>query len=135
MPTYDVEEHPERWARYREFVRNQLLELTRDYGPLDQLWLEYRLTWVSLTLDLGYLLTAAPPDLERGIALLGPPAPAQPPLLGHVVAPPGCRPCTRALGSSSGRRPGPRMRGSYSADLEPCLEAGREYCQWSHFPH
>ena len=27
-----------------------------------------------LTLDEGYLLTAAPPDLERGIASLGPPA-------------------------------------------------------------
>ena len=40
MPTYDVEEHPERWARYREFVRNQILELVRDYGPLDQLWLD-----------------------------------------------------------------------------------------------
>ena len=35
---------------------------------------------VLLTLDEGYLLTAAPPDLERGIAPLGPPAPAQPPL-------------------------------------------------------
>ena len=34
-----------------------------------------------LTLDEGYLLTAAPPDLERGIAPLGPPAPAQPVLL------------------------------------------------------
>ena len=34
-----------------------------------------------LTLDEGYLLTAAPPDLERGKAPLGPPAPAQPPLL------------------------------------------------------
>ena len=33
-----------------------------------------------LTLDEGYLLTAASPDLERGIAPLGPPAPAQPPL-------------------------------------------------------
>ena len=43
-----------------------------------------------LTLDEGYLLTAAPPDLERGIAPLGPPAPVQPPLLGHGVAPPGC---------------------------------------------
>ena len=31
-----------------------------------------------LTLDEGYLLTAAPPDLERGIAPLGPPAPVQP---------------------------------------------------------
>ena len=40
-----------------------------------------------LTLDEGYLLTAAPPDLERGVAPLGPPAPAQPPLLGHGVAP------------------------------------------------
>ena len=40
-----------------------------------------------LTLDEGYLLTAAPPDVERGVAPLGPPAPAQPPLLGHGVAP------------------------------------------------
>ena len=47
----------------------------------------YHLTWVSFTLDEGYLLTAAPPDLERGVAPLGPPAPAQPPLLGHGVAP------------------------------------------------
>ena len=34
-----------------------------------------------LTLDEGYLLTAAPPDLECGIAPLGPSAPAQPLLL------------------------------------------------------
>ena len=39
-----------------------------------------------LTLDEGYLLTAALPDLERGIAPLGPPAPAQPLLLGRGVA-------------------------------------------------
>ena len=39
-----------------------------------------------LTLDKGYLLTAAPPDLECGIAPLGPPASAQPLLLGRVVA-------------------------------------------------
>ena len=46
-----------------------------------------------LTLDEGYLLTAAPPDLERGVAPLGPPpAPAQPPLLGHGVASLGCSP-------------------------------------------
>ena len=43
-----------------------------------------------LTLDEGYLLTTALPDLQRGIASLGPRAPAQPPLLG--VAPPGL-PC------------------------------------------
>ena len=45
-----------------------------------------------LTLDEGYLLTAAPSDLERGIAPLGPPVPVQPPLLGGGVAPLGSRP-------------------------------------------
>ena len=30
-----------------------------------------------LTLDEGYLLMAAPPDLERGVAPLSPPAPVQ----------------------------------------------------------
>ena len=30
-----------------------------------------------LTLDNGYLLTAAPPDLECGVAPLSPPAPSQ----------------------------------------------------------
>ena len=39
-----------------------------------------------LTLDKGYLLTTTPPDLERGVAPLGPPVPAQPPLLGRGVA-------------------------------------------------
>ena len=39
-----------------------------------------------LTLDEGYLLTATLPDLQRGIAPLGPPAPAQPPLLGRGVS-------------------------------------------------
>ena len=35
-----------------------------------------------LTLDEGYLFTAAPPDLERGVAPLSPPSPAQPYLFG-----------------------------------------------------
>ena len=34
-----------------------------------------------LTLDEGYFLTAAVPNLQRGIAPLGPPVPAQPLLL------------------------------------------------------
>ena len=38
-----------------------------------------------LTLDEGYLFTTTPPDLERGVAPLGHPAPVQPPLLGHGV--------------------------------------------------
>ena len=44
-----------------------------------------------LTLDEGYLLTAAPID-ECGVAPLGPPASVQPLLLGCGVAPLGCCP-------------------------------------------
>ena len=50
-----------------------------------------------LILEEGYLLTTALLDLQRGIAPLGPPAPAQPPLLGRGVAPPGHRPWPRVL--------------------------------------
>ena len=54
--------------------------------PSDAL-LQHLLSYLgSLTLDEGYLLTAAPPDLERGVAPLGPPEPAQPLLLGRGVA-------------------------------------------------
>ena len=56
---------------------------------------------LRLTLDEGYLLTSAPPDLERGVAPLGPPVPGQPLLLGCGVAPLGHRPCPRTWGSSS----------------------------------
>ena len=38
-----------------------------------------------LTLDEGYLLTPAVPDLQCGMAPLGPPVPAQPPLLGMLL--------------------------------------------------
>ena len=40
-----------------------------------------------LALDKGYLLSTSPPDLERGVALLGPPAPMQPLLPGRGLAP------------------------------------------------
>ena len=40
---------------------------------------------LHLTLDKGYRLTAALPDLQHGIDPLGPPAPAQPPLLGLLL--------------------------------------------------
>ena len=45
-----------------------------------------------LALDEGYLLTAALPDLERGVAPVRPPAPARQLLLGGGVAPLSCRP-------------------------------------------
>ena len=40
-----------------------------------------------LTLDEGYLLTAAPPDLGNGVAPLSPPVPMQLLLLGRGFAP------------------------------------------------
>ena len=78
-----------------------------------------------LSLEDGYLLTAAPPDLERGIAPLGPRVPAQPPLLGMLLldAGPGLgRGCVlpaAALGlrlgvAPQGHRPWPWMRGGFS---------------------
>ena len=64
----------------------------------------YHLTWVSLTLVVGYLfmaspatirllltldeaylLMAAPPDLQHGVSPLGPPAPVEPLLLGLSI--------------------------------------------------
>ena len=51
-----------------------------------------------LTVDEGYPLTATPPDLEHGVAPLGPPASAQPPLLGRGVTPLGG--CPSGVGSS-----------------------------------
>ena len=74
-----------------------------------------------LTLDERYLLTATLPDLQRGIAPLGPPMPAQPWLLGRGVAPPSCRPWPQTRGSSS-LAPPPRHRtqGSSSRPFLHC---------------
>ena len=49
-----------------------------------------------LTLDEGYLLTAAPPDLERGVAPLCPPVPMHPLLLECGVAPLGQKMCQKS---------------------------------------
>ena len=79
---------------------------------------------LQLTLDEGYLLTAAIPDLQRGIAPLGPPAPMQPPLLRLLlpaatpglqcgVAPQGHRPWPRAEVSPPSCCPWPRARGGF----------------------
>ena len=76
-----------------------------------------------LTLDEGYLLTAALPDLQRGIARLGPPVPAQPPLLGCGVGPPDRRPWPQAWGRGVAPprlRPWPRAGGSSSWLLLRC---------------
>ena len=40
FPTYSPREQPEKWARFREFTRNQMLELCRDYGRIEIMWLD-----------------------------------------------------------------------------------------------
>ena len=78
-----------------------------------------------LTLDEGYLLTATVPDLQRGIAPLGPPVPAQPPLLGLLLPATGpdlgcgwLLPAAAAglrLGvTPQGHRPWPQEQGDFS---------------------
>ena len=67
-----------------------------------------------LTLDKGYLLTTTLPDLQRGVAPLGPPAPTQPQLLGRGIAPPTSRPWPRTRGNSSLHGPWPRTWGNSS---------------------
>ena len=46
-----------------------------------------------LTLDEGYLLTTALPNLQHGMAPLGPPVPAQAPLLELLLPAAGPGPC------------------------------------------
>ena len=78
-----------------------------------------------LTLDEGYLLTAAVPDLQCGIAPLGPPVPAQPlllglllpatgPRLGHGWLLPASAPGLGLGVAPQGHRPWPRARGCFS---------------------
>ena len=67
-----------------------------------------------LTLDEGCPLTAALPDLQHGMAPLGPPVPRQPPLLGRGVDPPGHHPWPGVWGYSSWPPPRPWTQGGSS---------------------
>ncbi|MBQ6142253.1 MAG: alpha-L-fucosidase [Kiritimatiellae bacterium] len=40
MPTYDVKKNPKKWARFREYTKNQIVEIVRDYGKIDIIWLD-----------------------------------------------------------------------------------------------
>jgi len=40
MPTYDVKEKPEKWQAFTDYTHNQMIELVRDYGKVDILWLD-----------------------------------------------------------------------------------------------
>lgn len=37
---YKIERHPDTWAKYQEFTRNQIDEITSRYGSVDILWLD-----------------------------------------------------------------------------------------------
>jgi len=39
-PTYDPKARPELWDRFVRYTHGQMMELVRDYGPLDILWLD-----------------------------------------------------------------------------------------------
>ena len=78
-----------------------------------------------LTLDEGYLLTAALPDLQCGIAPLGPPAPAQPRLLGCGVGPPGHHPWPWTWDNSSRRCPSARASDLFSDQCKEIEENNR----------
>ena len=71
-----------------------------------------------LTLDEGYLLTTALPNLQHGMAPLGPPAPVQPPLLGCGFASPRHHPWPRVWGCSSSRLCRPQQTGKNHKEME-----------------
>lgn len=52
-PTYDVKKNPGKWARFREFTKNQIVELVRDYGRIDIIWLDGGQVKRSTGLDIG----------------------------------------------------------------------------------
>ena len=65
-----------------------------------------------LTLDKGYLLTATLPDLQRGMAPLGPPALMQPLLLGLLLQ--ATAPGLLRRVAPQGHHPWPRVQGGFS---------------------
>ena len=40
-PSYDPKEYPEVWNRFKEYTKNQVLELCENYGKLDILWFDF----------------------------------------------------------------------------------------------
>ena len=53
-PMYDPKEDPERWEKFIQYTKNQVLELCRDYGRVDILWFDAG--WVRETNGQGIRL-------------------------------------------------------------------------------
>ena len=60
-PSYDPKEYPEVWNRFKEYTKNQVLELCENYGKLDILWFDAG--WVSESngqdIELGKIVEEA----------------------------------------------------------------------------
>lgn len=54
-PSYVPAEHPEMWEKFTSFTRNQILELLKNYGHIDILWL-----------DAGWVCKASGQDIDIG---------------------------------------------------------------------
>ena len=54
-PSYSPAGEPEAWGRFKEFTKNQVLELCRDYGKLDILWF-----------DAGWVCARSGQDIDLG---------------------------------------------------------------------
>ncbi|MBN2430221.1 MAG: alpha-L-fucosidase [Acidobacteria bacterium] len=81
---YDIDRYPERWERFVQFTHHQVLELCRDYGPLDILWLDGG--WVR-KLDPDDHPPVIPGYTVTKDGATAPPAgaPARPRIPGYVV--------------------------------------------------
>ena len=53
FPTYDVKKNPGKWMRFREFTKNQIVEIVRDYGKVDIIWLDGGQVKRRAGLDIG----------------------------------------------------------------------------------
>ncbi len=53
MPSYDVKKNPERWKRFREYTRAQIMELVNGYGRMEALWLDGGQVQRRHGLDIG----------------------------------------------------------------------------------
>ena len=60
-PSYDPKEHPELWNEFKDYTKNQVLELCKNYGKLDILWFDAG--WVAKRnnqdIDLGGIVDEA----------------------------------------------------------------------------
>ena len=89
-------------------------------------WNTYRLTWVSLTLDMGYLFTAAPSKVQPLLLTLRPRGSTPHPRSGGCAGAGGLRgatPCSRSGGAAWADIPRPRP--SSVSNTQWCQGRGR----------